>query len=472
MNPKKRDLHDSRMAKITITSSSSSPMRHYHEAQNSSTLHCVVGIIFYLFCYCYSSHYLSPHSTMKLSFNDVTHKERGILDRQYDGSPFAQHQKETPDQQQREPTELAIFDFDSTLFYSPLLSPTLWHPTLVHALTTERFLGPGWWRDVRSLELGEEVEASGWEGYWNPSILKEAHASIKNPNVLTVVLTGRRVHPFHKILPRMLASQNLAFDMVCMRPDPEIEHGPSVFSSTMDFKQAYILNMLEKVPSLNRVVMWDDRLHHVKRFRTFLDNLRHSPRLKSHKVIYVQGIRPRYNPEWEEAVVNSILDGSAYTLVPMAASTVVSLSSEAIQELKKSFPYRVRTELSGELPVFFGNNVVLASKDLARHRVPLGGIGTEVDIKIHSVSCSRSSHGLQLLVTVSKAGMNQYSKDVYPLPLYIKPSERSTVMKLEYWDWSPTKVDVVVRGKVDYGYLRGIETLRKPGKRAHNTYYR
>ncbi|KAG2224872.1 hypothetical protein INT45_008054 [Circinella minor] len=436
---------------------------------------------------------------MKLSFDDVSQEERGILNRQFDATPFAEQQT------QRQPVELAIFDFDSTLFYSPLLSPTLWHPTLVHALTTENFLGPGWWRDIRSLELGDQVEASNWEGFWNPHILQQARESIKDPKVLTVVLTGRRVHPFNKVVPRMLTAQNLQFDMVCMRPDPEIEHDPSVFNSTMDFKQAFILNMLDKVPSLERVVMWDDRFHHVKRFRTFLDHLRNPSHsraphksqhhhlynhnknhynhrssvtpndyrgyhsiIKGFKVNYVHGIRPRYNPEWEKSVVNSILEGSTYSLVPMPSSTVISLSQESVEKIKTLFPYKIHIEKTGELPIYFGNKVVLANKDLPRKKVPLGGIGTQVDIKLHSVSCYKSSHGLQLLVTVSKEGLDQYSEEKYPLPLYVKPSERNTVTKLEEWDWSPTKIDLVIQGKVDYGYLQGIETLQKPGKRGHD----
>ncbi|KAI9272762.1 hypothetical protein BDA99DRAFT_477022 [Phascolomyces articulosus] len=382
----------------------------------------------------------------------------GILNRQFDGTPFAQQQTH------RQPTELAIYDFDSTLFYSPLLSPTLWHATLVHALTTENFLGPGWWRDIRSLELGKEAEDSGWREFWNPHILQQARASIKDPNVLTVVLTGRRVHPFHQVLPRMLQAQGLQFDMVCMRPDPEIENDPSVFLSTMDFKQAFILNMLDRVPSLEHIVMWDDRLHHVKRFRT-----KQQQRLiKYFKVNYVHAVRPRYNPEWEKSIVNSILDGSAYTLVPMAASTIILLTPESTEKLRTLFPYTIHVNMSGELPVFFGDRVVLYYKELPRNRVPLGGIGTHVDVKIHSVSCFKSAHGFQLLVTVSQAGMNRYSIEEYPLPMYVKPSEKSSVTKLHEWDWSPTKVDLVVQGQIDYGYLYGIETLRKPGKRSHD----
>ncbi|KAI8141505.1 hypothetical protein BJV82DRAFT_518261 [Fennellomyces sp. T-0311] len=380
----------------------------------------------------------------------------GILNRQFEASRFASEVG-------RQPTELAIFDFDSTLFYSPLLSPTLWHTTLVHAITTENLLGPGWWRDIRSLELGDQVEAGGWSEFWNPHVVKRARQAIADPDVLSVVLTGRRVHPFQRVLPRMLASQQLDFDMVCMRPDPELEYGPSVFSSTMDFKQAYIINMLRRVPSVKRVVMWDDRIHHVKRFKTFLQKLH----LHSSQVNYVHAIRPKYNPEWERQVVSSIVEGSPYTLVPMVASTVIVLDPESAKRLKALFPYTLR-DRSGEVPVYFGDKVLLAPKDLPKDKVPLGGIGARVDVKVQSVSCFKAAHGFQLLVSVSKANENNFSKETYPLPMYFKPSEKPTLTRLTDWDWSPSRVNIVVEGRVDYGYLQGIETLRKPGKRFHD----
>ena len=81
------------------------------------------------------------------------------------------------------PTNLAVFDFNSTLFLTPSPSPTIWHSSLIHALTTEGLWGPGWWRDIRSLELGPQavLENSQWNGYWNEDIVAKARAAIADP---------------------------------------------------------------------------------------------------------------------------------------------------------------------------------------------------------------------------------------------------------------------------------------------------
>ncbi|KAI9310973.1 hypothetical protein BX666DRAFT_1125855 [Dichotomocladium elegans] len=321
---------------------------------------------------------------MKHSYADVLDHEKAILDRQFDGTLFA---KETP---HRRPTKLAIFDFDSTLFYSPLLSPSIWHPTLVHAVTNEGQLGPGWWRDIRSLELGADVENSRWDGFWNPEVVRQARECIADESTLTVVLTGRRVHPFFDKVSAMLASQNLRFDMTCLRPDPENPEvdNQSVFASTMEFKLAFILHLLHRVPSLSTVTMWDDRPHHVKKFQLFLDTLKYEQHLLTACHVHqVRPIRPVFNPDWERETVQKIIENSSYVLTPKAAATVITLENKSRDILRRMFPeFRTPRNHTGEVPVFSGTEVFLALKPLSRMAVPFGGIGCTVQIRVTDIS--------------------------------------------------------------------------------------
>lgn len=397
-----------------------------------------------------------------------------MLDRQFQKCAFFKHDTrfESP---RPPPTRLAIFDFDSTLFYSPLLSPTIWHPTLVQAVTTEGLCGPGWWRDIRSLQLGADVEQTRWQGYWNPGVMVEVRAALADPKTLTVLLTGRRVHPFYDLVSKMIKSQGLEFDMVCLRPDPEEPHGASVFDSTMDYKLSFLLHLLHTVPTLQSVDMWDDRPPHVRRFQAFLDQLCSDQGLiKDASVHAVHGIRPRYNPKWEHDTVERIIGPSKqYTLVPVASSTVITLDPSTITNLTNRFHYNPPPKMTGEVPVLFADTIVLSLKPLSKHRVPFGGIGTRVQAKVVALYEHRF-RGLFLKVRVRDDSGDDddeeeedYSENTYCLPLYFKPSERSHLSRFHEWKWEPVRPmdQIVLHGKVDYSYLYGLDTPIKHPKR-------
>ncbi|KAI9304797.1 hypothetical protein BJ944DRAFT_288351 [Cunninghamella echinulata] len=268
---------------------------------------------------------------MRSSYSEIQPLEKAILQDQYEDSPFYKKQKHLT----TKPIHLEIFDFDSTLFLSPSLSPTLWHPSLIHELVGEDVYGPGWWRDIRSLELGpiDQLEKTQWKGYWNEDIVQEARRSLADPTIMTVLLTGRRKIPFYSLISRMVKAKQLDFDLLGLRPDPTQEDhdkhvqqtsspsdnhhqnkkrdcivygANSIFMNTMDFKQCFILNLLHNIPSLTAVTMWDDRLPHVKKFNFYLEQLIDNKLIQKGKVNYVPGIRPKYRPKWEAQVVHHI----------------------------------------------------------------------------------------------------------------------------------------------------------------------
>ncbi|KAI8067897.1 hypothetical protein BC940DRAFT_367529 [Gongronella butleri] len=261
----------------------------------------------------------SIHEYHDFAYNEITVEEKALLQQQFDASPYCQQKNSRP-----LPTKLAVFDYDSTLFLSPSLSPSLWHSKLVNALTDEDGIGPGWWKDRRSLDLGPEVAADGWRGYWNEDMVSQARDCLKDKNTLTVILTGRRAIPFQPMIEAMTAAQGLAFDLYGLRPDPSVDTqqdhtsntsskhhtlygAPSVFRNTLDFKSAFLLNLLHNLPSIRDITMWDDRAHHVKRFTDYLDRLKRIDLIDKLAVLYVPPIRPRFRPMWEHAVVADML---------------------------------------------------------------------------------------------------------------------------------------------------------------------
>jgi hypothetical protein len=451
-----------------------------------------------------------------------------VLQRQYEKSYFYTNHST------KKPTKLAIFDFDSTLFFSPLLSPTIWHPNLIRVATTESVYGPGWWRDIRSLDLGpfEDLQKSAWKGFWNEDIVNEARQCIADPETMTVVLTGRRFHPFHHLIPAMLDAKGLQFDLVGLRPDPEsvsdhhweVMQGKhqlaynltsSVFKSTMHFKTCFILNLIHNVPSIDHVTMWDDRMPHVRRFREYLDVLTSQHQIDQGHVVYVPGIRPKYNPDWEKLVIRQIiqthnkalithhrdgikngkmeqrltwnnsklvekedpLDSTSHPLqlFPLPAATIIKLSPQCTEQLQKAYESIFKSQLEknrksqqwkdagGEQPIYFGDSVYLSQKVLNNKSISVGNIGSEVEVMIKAYSDSPTLTCLLLKVQV-KGDCTDYI-----LPLWFKPSEYIELFRMKEVKWIQVEHDESVSGKVDFAYRLGVVEKTSEKRRRGST---
>jgi DNA-binding ferritin-like protein len=131
------------------------------------------------------------------------------------------------------PRELHVFDFDGTLFRSP-------EPP-------EGFKGSWWWSDVSLSPPCVPLEPTG--DWWVEDTVNAARASIDNPDVYTVMMTGRPDRSgFRMLIPTLLRQQGLDFDEVHL----------SNSNRTPVFKEKTITDILKRVPEIERVVFWDD----------------------------------------------------------------------------------------------------------------------------------------------------------------------------------------------------------------------
>ncbi|KFX96719.1 hypothetical protein V490_03186 [Pseudogymnoascus sp. VKM F-3557] len=165
-----------------------------------------------------------------------------------------------------------VYDFDNTLFNSPLPNPKIWNgPTIGLFQTQDVFATGGWWHDVRILaatgEGADLEEKRGWAGWWNEQIVQLIQLSMQQEDALTVLLTGRSEHGFAELINRMVASRELEFDMVVLKP----KAGPNNqrFGSTMLFKQAFLETLMETYKVADEIRIYEDRVKHVKGFRDF-----------------------------------------------------------------------------------------------------------------------------------------------------------------------------------------------------------
>ena len=171
---------------------------------------------------------------------------------------------------------LHVYDFDNTLFMSPLPNPKLWAGQSIGFLQTQEcFVNGGWWHDQRILEATgegiEKEEPKAWEGWWNEQIVNLVDLSIQQKDTLTILLTGRGEDNFADLIKCIVASKKLSFDMICLKP----QAGPNNqrFGSTMMYKQAILKDLVHTYKDADEIRVYEDRPKHTKAFRDFFEAL-------------------------------------------------------------------------------------------------------------------------------------------------------------------------------------------------------
>ncbi|KAH7052856.1 hypothetical protein BKA57DRAFT_456593 [Linnemannia elongata] len=181
-----------------------------------------------------------------------------------------------------------VFDFDQTLFQSPLPNPALWDPSFIGILTSWAYCGTGWWHNPGTLEMGPEIEASLWDGWWNEAIVAKVRESSEDPGCLTILLTGRNGPTFGQKLVSMVQSKALDFDLIVAKPTTVALLDPSSSPAskkvdkkapasskpvekylkvhTFNTKHDFLYNVLYEYPAIRTMHLWDDRPCQIAKF--------------------------------------------------------------------------------------------------------------------------------------------------------------------------------------------------------------
>jgi hypothetical protein len=140
---------------------------------------------------------------------------------------------------------IAIFDFDGTLFRSPL-EPDWWK-------------AGSWWRSAKSLDP-PCVPAKPDSSWWNSSVVGQAKRAAADPQTLTVLLTGRWAQNFRPRVRELLKQKGLTFDQTLLPSSP----------GSLPFKKAKLSKMVDEYPGAKTVEVWDDHPEHTKVFKSLL----------------------------------------------------------------------------------------------------------------------------------------------------------------------------------------------------------
>lgn len=139
-------------------------------------------------------------------------------------------------------TELCIFDFDATLFLSPMF-PDDWEGHTGDWFDTLQSLTPPCVEDPGPLWVGSSVGA--------------AQEAIGRPEAYVVLMTGRGMSPeLHARVSELVTSVGLSFDEVHLKPG----------GRTMAWKSSMLQGFIDKFPDLQTVQVWEDRSDHLERF--------------------------------------------------------------------------------------------------------------------------------------------------------------------------------------------------------------
>ncbi|KAJ2450174.1 hypothetical protein EV183_004461 [Coemansia sp. RSA 2336] len=181
---------------------------------------------------------------------------------------------------------LAIFDFDNTLFKSPLPNPRLWDQQLIGMLKSTDL---GWFQDSRTLS---PPYLKYTPKHWVKSTVQQAQIEARRDDTLVVLLTGRSHAAYRKSILKLLSlCRGLRFDIVILKetptrqsplvspsaspcpPESEAEKKVPKAPLTFDYKMTVVEDTVAAFPDIRQVLMWDDRIQHCERMQQYLDAL-------------------------------------------------------------------------------------------------------------------------------------------------------------------------------------------------------
>ncbi len=199
------------------------------------------------------------------------------------------------------PTKLYIFDFDGTLFRSPM-KPALWQGS--------------WWGNMSSLSH-PCVPQTPPDDWWVSDTVSAARAAINDPSALSIMMTGRKkTEEMYLRVGELLSSAGLSFHEVILSDD----------FNTKSFKSGEISKIILENPTINFVKIYDDRPGYLEEYSNLIKGL--NDQIKVETVLVQVAAKPA---ECDEVVPDQI------DLPKKTSAIVIQLTSESKGKLSKMF---------------------------------------------------------------------------------------------------------------------------------------
>ncbi|QHS75535.1 uncharacterized protein SPAR_M03800 [Saccharomyces paradoxus] len=173
-------------------------------------------------------------------------------------------------------TKLHIYDFDNTLFATPGPTEQLYTRELLNVLTSSVLANGGWWNEPEFLQAAIKISKVKPRQYsWNENIIKLAEESYCAKDTISIILTGREENRFHKLIEHALqtarshwkcSTNEFRFNAVCLKKKEISEY-------TSKYKKELMGEFLKYYPSLQELIIYDDRVHQIEAFKSFFHSL-------------------------------------------------------------------------------------------------------------------------------------------------------------------------------------------------------
>lgn len=146
-------------------------------------------------------------------------------------------------------TKLSIFDLDGSLLDTPEPEEGKkeWFTK-----TGKPWPYKGWWGQALSLSDIFNITPIDW-------IYNDYLREVEKKDVYLVLLTGR-IESLRNDMSKWLDKFNIEYDEFIMKPKT-----PYYFS-TADYKKKEILNLINKLPNINKIEIWDDQRNNIEKF--------------------------------------------------------------------------------------------------------------------------------------------------------------------------------------------------------------
>jgi hypothetical protein len=273
-------------------------------------------------------------------------------------------------------------------------------------------------------------------------MVEEVRKSMKEPNSITVLLTGR-TDAYANQIKKILYTKGLTFDEYGFKPkdDTAPEH-------TMNFKLRFIRELIGKY-NPSGIELWDDRAKHTKRFDEFLDsvNLNGGVHYIDSPHIYIK------DPELEKELVALLIkDPRAGKIIQKQEQPqkerkpvywAVKLESESIKRLIEAF----KSEIPEGWRVF-AHHMTIAFGKIKNNNVKEfldSNIGKSVDLA--AVELGKSPKAMAVRIETNVPTDNEIPHVTVAVSPMGKPVDSNFIT-----DWKKLDQPIQLSGKVEESY--------------------
>lgn len=200
-----------------------------------------------------------PQSQARSNIYEHLNRESEFQEEDNFGPSDTAEQSEFDFSRKQKAKALHIYDFDNTLFSSPVPNPSLFNESSRMLLEMEDGInGSCWQREpcfLQNLGMGFEKERQrGWKWFWNEDVVKLARLSIADEEVIAVLISEREETLFSWLINEILRGKGLNFDLVLIK-------GESTESD--NYKATAVGDLLDRFDSsrLDEITMYDNDSH-------------------------------------------------------------------------------------------------------------------------------------------------------------------------------------------------------------------